>query len=152
MTPLTTRRRRLGVRGRAMLLCAFIWILIGVGVVTSTAPARPGTFHTVLPVGLSIALWLGSAAFAAATAFVQRFSALGISGLLLMPALRFTSYSWAWLMSLVGLEGYPGGWYSAAFYLAMIFLVWIVAQIPAQTGPPLTGPQEATQEGAADDH
>lgn len=134
--PLVTLRTRFGVRAQAMFLCAFIWALVGLGVLTSVAPAPPGTFHGEVPFWLSVSLWFGAALLAAITAPMRKWSALGLSILLIAPALRFLSYSTAWLLFETGNGGYERGWYSAAVYLALLGLVYIAARIPAPALPP----------------
>lgn len=135
---IATRPHRLGVRGSAMLLCAFIWSLIGAGAWFGIPPYRPGTLHA--PNWLSCSVWLLSAGVAVVTAYSRRKSPIGLAALVALPTFRTASYVWSWATYLWGGQGYEFGWLSAAFYVALVWLVYIAAMIPSQVGTPLTGP------------
>jgi hypothetical protein len=125
-------RSRLGLRGAAMLLCAYIWGLIGVGTF-ATQPVAPGAFHLLLPDGVRGTIWLGSALVAVVMAWAQGRSSIGLAVLVSMPTFFSASYIAAWVASLVdgGSPGYPTGWLSSAYYLALIGIVVVAAYIPS---------------------
>lgn len=122
-------RERLGLRGAAMILCAYIWTLVGVATILGAAAAPPGTFHTALPVPVRASLWLIPAAGALILAWSREHDWIALALLVIGPMLRITSYLTSWLLYLTGHEGLGTGWYSAAIHGALLGLVALTAAI-----------------------
>lgn len=142
--PLTIVARRYGVRAEGMALLSVVWTLIGVGIITGSAPNHvPGAFHTLIPGWIRVAGWVGTAAFALVTSTSPHRSSLGLGALTIMPSLQATSHVGSWVIWVLpdswtgGAAGNPGGWYSALFYVAMLMLVKFVSHIASDTRPPL---------------
>ncbi|WP_152185363.1 hypothetical protein [Segeticoccus rhizosphaerae] len=130
---------RLGLRGAAMILCAYIWTLVGVATILGAAATPPGTFHTALPMPVRAALWLAPAAAAVGLAWSREHDWIALGLLVLGPMLRITSYLTAWLLYLTGHEGLSTGWYSAAIHVALLGLVALTAAIHRPATPGHTG-------------
>lgn len=120
-------RHRLGVRGYAMLLCSFIWCLIGYGITRGTGVHIPGTFHDQIPTWIRLCVWFVPAALALALAWSTRLDWVALALLIIGPVVRCCSYTIAWLLTYVGRSGYHDGWYAASFYLALIGIVGLAA-------------------------
>lgn len=119
---------QLGVRGYTLLLCAFIWSLIGYGVwVGAGADGQPGTFHDELSVPIRLAIWVLPAVLALILAWSPRFDWIALGFLIIGPVFRFCSYITSWILHLIGEPGLKDGWYPAAIYLALIGIVGIAA-------------------------
>lgn len=120
--------RRLGVRGYALLLCAGIWALIAYGTAQGAGRANPpGTFHDNLPLPLRVVLWAVPAAVAVALSMSTRHDWIALALLVVGPMLRCCSCLAAWILHLTGHPGWPGGWYSASYYVALIGIVALAA-------------------------
>lgn len=130
---------RLGLRGEAMVLLGIIWCLIGVGVILGVAHESVDLLHTLVPIPLRLAVWIGPGLYALWAAFFGK-TELALGALAVAPIIRAVSYLWAWVMSLVpgGPDGVPTGWYAALFYFVMIGLVVLAAHIPAEASAPLS--------------
>lgn len=115
-----------------MLLCAYIWALIGVGTF-ATSPIAPGAFHLLLPDGARATIWFGSALAAMIMAWTRDRTSIGLTVLVAMPTFSAASFTAAWVASLIegGSPGYPTGWLSSAYYLALIGIVIVAAYIPS---------------------
>lgn len=148
----------LGLRGRGMVLCALIWGLFALSAcLPPLNPPPHGLIHIVAP-GIVLRwlgwpLWLGMVArclvwltptvYAVMASRRTHLSNSGL-GLLCFPALGYAvSYVGSFVMwCLFGSDGgYSRGIISAGFYGALLGLVWIIAKIPADVSPPLTGPR-----------
>jgi predicted MFS family arabinose efflux permease len=128
----TTRRAklraRLGVRGYSLLLCAFVWALVGYGVATAGTPGNsPGTFHDELPEPVRLIMWLGAAAVALVLAWLPRLDWIALALLIIGPVVRCCSYLTSWVLYMTGHPGLRDGWYAAAIYVALIGIVGIAA-------------------------
>lgn len=157
-TPVTPRHPRLGVRGEAMVLIALAWALMGVGVLTGTAPdiSGRGLLHLVIPGEIRGLLWLTTAAVAFATCANRERSVYGIVALVVMPAWRLVSYAGSFFLWAVeqaspgwhlwaephAVHGYSGSWYNSIFYVLMVGFVLVAGRIPGGTAEPLTGPPD----------
>ena len=134
-------RARLGVRGYALLLCGFVWALVGYGVAaTGTPKFSPGTFHDELPETVRLIMWLGAAVSALVLAWLPRLDWIALALLVIGPVVRCCSYVVSWALYLTGHPGLRDGWYAASIYLALIGIVGIAAVSHRQ--PYLAGPRE----------
>lgn len=133
--------RKFSVRTFGMLLCAYVWILIGVGAFKEISIPYPGVFHLMIPGNVRGGIWLGTAAVAITFAWSRRLSPAALGLLWFMPTLQMISYGTAWLLYQIdgGNPGYQNGWYSAALYLALIGMVIMAALVPSRAMglPPL---------------
>lgn len=118
-----------GVRGYTMLLCAFIWALVGYAIIRGSGSHVPGTFHDEVPTWGRLVMWFTPAAASVLLCRSRRFDWIALAMLIVGPTLRCVSYLIAWTLAIVpgGKVGYGDGWYSAAIYLALIGLVGIAA-------------------------
>jgi hypothetical protein len=123
----TDWRNRLGVRGYTLLLCAFVWTLIGIALRANDPQNSPGTFHDELPIQARMAIWFGAAAAALVLAWSPRHDWIALALLIIGPVLRCCSYITAWVLYVTGHPGLRDGWYAAAIYLALIGIVGIAA-------------------------
>lgn len=119
--------RRLGVRGYALLLCAFIWSLVGYGILAGPQTDSPGTFHDGLPTWARLAIWFLPAAAALLGAWMPRWDWLALALLVVGPVVRCCSYLTSWILWLSRHHGLATGWYAAALYLALIGIVGVAA-------------------------
>lgn len=118
---------RLGVRGYTLLLCAFIWSLVGYGVWVGAGTGGPGTFHDLLPESVRLAIWWAPALLALLLVCSARWDWIALAALVVGPVLRCLSYLLSWVLYLDGDPGLRSGWYPAAIYLALIGIVGIAA-------------------------
>lgn len=121
-------------KSQGLILLGLIWIAFGWSVHTGVSASNvSGAWHTYWPAEPRAAMWYATGAYAMYAAVRRRHKNLALAFLVVMPAIRMSSFLTAWVVALVpGLpEGQPQGWYSAAFYLVMILLVWYVATSPA---------------------
>ena len=129
---------RLGVHGCGLLLIAAIWALMGAGVLTGPHLAGdPDVMlvHLYIPAPIRATMWLTAAALCAAYALDRRGprrDGVAVAVACIPPMLRFASYLWSWIVSIVpgDPDGSPRGWYTASIYACMVGLVWLVAAIP----------------------
>lgn len=129
----------LGVRGYALLLCAFIWGNVAAGIPGSLPNAPDSTFHANLPIPLATAVWGAPAALALAAAIWRhRLVVWAMGGLMLAPSLWAASYVSAWVMALIPGDppGYAGGLRAAGFYMAMMAIVGLAAHVREPTRRP----------------
>lgn len=125
---------RFSVRTFGMLVCAYIWLLIGIGGFQEISRTVPATFHLAIPGVIRGGIWVFSAAIAVVFAWSRRYSPLAIGLLFFMPTLQFVSYGIGWVIYKLpgGSPGNPSGWYSSALYLALVALVILIALIPSR--------------------
>jgi hypothetical protein len=131
--------RYVGTRGWILLVCAWVWGLVGLGIILQAARmGDESLIHLYMPVPLRVALWWVPAGLAVYGALARRDLILVVFALMIAPAIRVASYGWAWLTwvfhELGGpawlapdVTGYAGGWYSAAMHIPLIALVLIAA-------------------------
>ena len=148
----TARRitHKLGVHGSGLILIALIWALVAVGSMTpqrlpGPAGTDPHLLHLLIPPLIDATMWLTAAMGCAAAALDRngpRRDGLALAFAVVPPMIRFTSYVWAWLVSLMpgGPAGYPRGWYVAALFACMVAIVWLVAAIPEDPHRPTAVP------------
>lgn len=143
---------RFGYRGLWLMVTGTAWIVFGFGVLYAPTPERPWLLHEVPPDGLQACGWwiTGVVAFWQGTRGPNRVDALGHVGLYLMPAIRFLSFSLAFVLyvstlALRGLGadvpviGYADAWFAALVWL-MFSLMLIVAASWPNPNPPLPKP------------
>lgn len=115
-------------RTLALLLCAGVWVLVGLGVLLAAAGANPYVPHTQIPAPLRVSMWFGPAAFAVLTCVTRRWAGLTVALLIIGPVIRVLSYLFGWAVHLLHLgPGHPTGWYAAALHLALVGLVVLAA-------------------------
>lgn len=124
--------RTIGRRGAIMILCANIWILIGIATFLEVSVAPPNAdsvFHLYLDPTIRGTAWIITGLFAGFSAWSKKSNYLAIGGLMIMPSLVVASYTLAWFIHLwPGLpNGDSGGWYRAAIYLNLVALVLLAA-------------------------
>lgn len=124
-------RRRLGLRGAGMLLIAFVWFLIGLGDIRDLSATPNSAWHLLIPSEIRGTVWIFSAALCLILAWTKSQDWIALVVACIMPTIRITSYTWAWIMSLIPgpPDGFPGGWYSSAIHFALLGLVMLVAAI-----------------------
>lgn len=120
---------------------------MGIGAFVEIPPdTRPGVLHLLIPGWIRGLVWLGVAAFAAATAWSRKWSTVALGLLWIPPAVNLASYLMAWVVSSewVPGHGYPDGWYAAGFFLALVGIVILAAMSPARPAhlPSLPAPKE----------
>lgn len=129
----------LGLRGIAMLQLATLYVLIGYSVLSDAAPTPSGAFHVLIPPTLGVALWWGSAAIAAVTAWTIR-DHIGIAALTFMPFVRALSFAGSWLVTVLPpplvealpgdpVEGSSSSWVGMAYSLIILGFVVTTAFI-----------------------
>ncbi|HET8588901.1 MAG TPA: hypothetical protein VFM01_04660 [Nakamurella sp.] len=126
-------RTPLGVRGYTLLLCAFIWSLVGYGILAGRSTDSPGTFHDELPTWARLAIWFLPAGAALLTAWAPRWDWVALGLLIVGPVIRCCSYLTSWALWLTEHQGIRTGWYAAALYLALVGIVGIAAASHRQT-------------------
>ena len=123
-----------GVRSEAMILCALIWLAMGLGIWQDlSVQVSPGAWHLFIPAEVRSGLWVATGAAALALAFFPMKSHWGLTALIIMPIMLASSYLWAWIIDLIPGEpgGDPRGWFRAIFFVAMVGLVVVISHIPA---------------------
>lgn len=127
---------RLGLRGAAMILCAYIWTMIGLAVVLG--PPRPGMRvpHESLPLWLRAASWFIPAGLALALAWSKRLDWLALGALMVGPMVNITSYTASWVLHLCGRPGLADGWQYAALYLSCVGIVALTAAVRRPAADP----------------
>ncbi len=130
----------LGVRGRALLILAAFWALNALAIALGIGQDGPWP-HLMIPAWIREAGWLGSALFAAFSAFRTR-ARWAFGALFFMPAMQVGSFASAWVTWLIlgGDNGDPRGWYRALLFVGMILAVWVLAGIHER---PEAAPREA---------
>ena len=138
----TARRltKKLGVHGSGLVLIAAIWTLVAIAALTLQLPVKDGAFllHKSIPVVIDATMWLTAALGCLAAALDRngpRRDGLALAFAVIPPMIRFGSYLVSWVVALIPGEpaGTPSGWYSAALYLCMVAIVWLVAAIPDES-------------------
>lgn len=123
--------RQMGFRGKVLILCGVVWIMLGFGVLD--AP-RVGVPHEAIPAPMQAGLWVATGAIAIASGWRPPGyqDALGWLALYLMPALRTVSYTIGWIDSLTpyGGPGYARGWVNALTYGVMVVFIYLCASWP----------------------
>lgn len=114
-------------RSWSLLLCAFIWALIGLGAATGHGGGVAGTWHDALPVAARLCLWWVPAAAAIIVHKSTRWDWVAMMLLMIGPIVRAASYLTAWVLALTGHGGYIWGWYTASYYGALLGLVALTA-------------------------
>lgn len=142
---------RIALRGWSLLVLSYTWTLIGVAVLLGYSPERDSVWHTAIPEQIRFFAWIIPAILSAIAGVTAkpRVTVFALVGLMIMPTIRFMSYGWSWLMSVIpGVpDGYPTGWYTAALHIPLICLVVIVAHIPPPSVLPRPVRTEAPEEG-----
>lgn len=125
-------RRTFGI-----LLCVYIWALVGFGALGDVPAPRPGVFHLLAPGWAGSLLWWIPAAVGLCCAWSHRASSAAIGILWFPPALVTVSYTIGWILYRLpgGNPGYPNGWYSAALYLAAVGVGVLTAMLPSKELP-----------------
>lgn len=123
---------RLTHRGRAMLLLAVLWFMVGFVTIYDQHWAMS---QSVFTPELSGVLWMGTATGAAAFAFAPpgRSDAAGWTLLYIMPTVRATGFLVGWIDYLfpgLGGSGYPRGWEGFVSYSVMAAFVYLLASWP----------------------
>jgi hypothetical protein len=120
-----------------MLLCAYIWILLGIGAWLEKTTYIPGAFHLLLSGQVRAVLWVIPALIAIVFAWSREKSVFGLVPLVVMPSISMASYLWAWILTLPIMNavtehsvGSDYGWYFSSFYFAFLSMVGLVAVIP----------------------
>ena len=131
LRPLVSRfsRRTFGI-----LLCVYIWALIGWGQYIDVPIPRPGVFHLLIPgIGRALLWWI-PALVGLICAWSHRASSVALGVLWVSPGLCLVSYAIGWALSKVpgGNPGYPNGWYSSALFLGVVGIVIVTALLPAK--------------------
>jgi hypothetical protein len=127
MTRVSIRSRaagRLGYPGLVLLVFGWFWFLIGVGVYVRP-DYSPQLIHTHLPVWIRVTLWLVCGVGGMILAWSRRLHPVGFGLLVLPPAERSFSYSFAFFHgpSLVWLV-------AASVWCSMTFAVLLFASWP----------------------
>jgi hypothetical protein len=115
---------RFGNRGVALAMLGVLWLFTAVGV--AVAPLRRTTLlDERLPVWLRVCLWGLPGLLALAAAIWRRFDTDAWGWLIVPAAIRFTSFLFGWLCSLIGWHAfaYPDGWRGAT--TIAVFVVFI---------------------------
>ncbi|WP_288797826.1 hypothetical protein [uncultured Arsenicicoccus sp.] len=123
-------RRRLSDKSRLIVLDGVVWTFIGVGVIAGTSPTD-GAPHLAIPDPIRCLWWLVPGIVAIAAGLAQRHKDVAVALLMIGPAIRLTSYLYAWIISLIpgAPDGVPNGWYYAAINLIIVVHVVAVARI-----------------------
>lgn len=118
-------------QGWGLVICAFIWALVGRALFYGLPTVHhPNAFHELVPPQWRGVCWLLSAGVGLGAAWIRPARPVAIGVLIFMPALRSSSYLFAWAVSWwpwAHSPGYPDGWYSASYFLAMVLLVVYIA-------------------------
>ncbi|MFF0942680.1 hypothetical protein ACFYE2_00420 [Kocuria sp. CPCC 205300] len=137
--------RHLGTRGWILLVCAWVWGLIGLGILLQAAKmGEPSLLHLYMPVPLRVTLWWAPALLAIYGAIRRKHLPVVTAALIIAPLIRVASYLWAWITWVAhevpalgwlapDWAGVPSGWYSAAMHLPLIALVLIAAHSKEDT-------------------
>lgn len=141
----TARRltRHLGVHGSGLLLIGLLWLLVGIGALTPQPPSGTDALllHQRMSPIIDATMWFTAAMGCLAAALDRngpRRDGLALAFASIPPMIRFTSYLWGWIVSLLPGEpvGYPRGWYVAALFACLVAMVWLVAAIPEEPTRP----------------
>lgn len=126
--------KRFSLRTFGMLLCAYIWVGVGVGQMLELPTLRPGVFHLLIPGIIRASAWWLTAFVALCCAWSDRASSIALGLLWVPPAFSLVSYASGWIMAQVpgGNPGYPNGWYSAYLFLGLVGLVIFAALVPSK--------------------
>jgi hypothetical protein len=146
---LRTFHERVNMRARGMILVAWAWCMVGIGALYAPNPSEvTATWHLLIPPVLSMFLWSGTGLAAAILSLTKRHSSIGLGILMIAPLVRFTSYLTSWVIELVPGDphGDPRGWFSAQFYLVMMFWVFYIAMSSADTDADIIVETEDTEE------
>lgn len=121
-----------GLRGIILVLCAYVWALIGLDVWMNAAPEADSAFHLAIPGHWRALMWWISTVAAIVFAWRPRSSWVALGILIIMPVIHIFFYGWAWIVYLIPgpPPGYPTGWYTVAFHLGLVAVVVIAAFIP----------------------
>lgn len=134
MMTLKAIHERVNIRARGMVLVAWAWCMVGIGAFSApTIPAIPATWHLLIPPTISGLIWIVTGLVAAGLGFTKGLSSIGLGVLMIAPLIRFCSYMTSWVIELIpgAPAGDPRGWFSAQFYLIMMFWVFYIAMSSA---------------------
>jgi hypothetical protein len=131
----------LGPRGQVLCVLGFVWILVGVSVLTTPSSPTPGVFlEQHLPAWARGVLWIGTGVAGIVAAWwPPGRDHWGFTALVAMPLARFTFYTLStifWLLP--DIEGHSRAWVSAAVWGAIAEFIMIVAgwpEPPKRCGP-----------------
>ena len=122
------------MRTQGMFLVSWGWCMVGVGALsTPVTPSITATWHLSIPPVVSMLIWVCTGLVAAGLSFSKNYSSIGLGILMIAPLIRFSSYMTSWVIELVpgAPDGDPRGWFSAQFYLMMMFWVYYIAMSSA---------------------
>lgn len=123
-------RRRLSDKSRILALDGVVWCLVGIGVITGTY-VSDGAPHLAIPSPIRCLWWIVPGAFAIAAGLTQRHKDAAVGLLMIGPAIRVTSYLYAWIIDLIpgAPDGVAKGWYYASINLIIVVHVIAVTRI-----------------------
>ncbi len=114
----------LGHRGEALLIFGFLFILIGLSgeldplVGVPTTP-HVGLFYYTVPVTWRFVAWTLTGLLAISAAWRRtppRSDSWGWVALMIMPLFNAFSYTWSFVLYLIGQHGYATGWVGIIFW------------------------------------
>ncbi len=114
----------LGHRGEALLIFGVLFILIGLSAdldPTSGAPTTPhvGLFYYAVPAWVRFAMWALTGLLAMSAAWRStppHTDSWGWVALMIMPLFNAFSYTWSFVLYLIGQHGYATGWVGIIFW------------------------------------
>ena len=134
---MSDRPRRYGARTFGLILCAWIWLFLGLVSFGAPATPRPGVLHLMLPGWVRLGVWVAFAIYAFVSALRAKGTNIALGVLMFPPAATVASYTWgiisAWLLGPA--EGYIDGWKQAALYGSCIGIVVLAALHPNRPQP-----------------
>lgn len=135
---------RIGRRGASLLTLGVIWGLFGLSMISAPAAPAGVSLYELIPQQVFAVLWIASSLVAIVSAgfTTPGHDAWGFIALIVPLLIRVASFTWAWVMFLVGHGGSERGWITAVVWSALIGLIVVIAgwAEPPATNEPRGGP------------
>lgn len=127
-----------------MLLCSYLWVVIGINLILRDIDGTPGIqlLYEYIPFPLRVALWIGPGLLSLTLAWSRQWDYIALAALAIAPLLRIVSVLASWGVHLAGGNGIPNGWYATSLYGAMLGLVIFLASIRRPSGKARGGAED----------